>query len=78
MKRKSEKVEFVDGSETHDINMDVVIKFRGFNGGVIYEVKERVNCSDHRLQLWFKNLKNVIEMMNTISDKKVGGLKNET
>ncbi len=61
--------------QNSDINLDVVCKFRGLNGGVIYEIKETaINCNLEDLEKWFSNLKKVIRMLDeSISDKEVGG-----
>ena len=60
--------------QNHEIELDVVCKFKGINGGVIYETKETaINCNLVDLETWFKNLKKVIRMLDeTISDKEVG------
>jgi hypothetical protein len=58
----------------HDINLEVICKFKGINGGVIYETKEKeINCNLRDLETWFSNLKKTIRMLDeTISDKEVG------
>ena len=63
-----------EGMQNHEIELDVVCKFKGINGGVIYETKETaINCNLHELETWFRNLKKVIRMLDeTISDKEVG------
>ena len=60
--------------ENPDVSLEVVCKFKGINGGVIYETKETaINCNLQDLEIWFSNLKKVIRMLDeTISDKEVG------
>jgi hypothetical protein len=64
-----------DGMLNHDINLDVICKFRGLNDGVIYETKEtEINCNLKDLDKWFSNLKKTIRMLDeSVSDKEVGG-----
>jgi hypothetical protein len=64
-----------EGGMNHEISLDVVCKFKGLNGGVIYETKETaINCNLEDLETWFRNLKKVIRMLDeTIIDKEVGG-----
>ena len=71
----SKDEEGFEGMQNHEINLDVVCKFRGLNGGVIYETKETaINCNLQDLEIWFSNLKKVIRMLDeTIIDKEVGG-----
>ena len=59
---------------THDINLTVTCRFKGINGGVIFETKEnQINCNSYDLEVWFKNLKKVVRMLDeSISDKEVG------
>jgi len=63
-----------DSGQNHDIELDIICKFRGINGGVIYETKETaINCNLDDLETWFRNLKKVIRMLDeTLSDKEVG------
>lgn len=62
-----------DGMMNHEINLEVNCKFRGINGGVIYETKEKeINCNLDDLQTWFNNLKKIIRMLDeSIVDKEV-------
>jgi hypothetical protein len=70
----SKDEEDFDSMQNHEISLDVVCKFKGLNGGVIYETKETaINCNLEDLETWFRNLKKVIRMLDeTISDKEVG------
>jgi len=63
-----------ESKQNHDIEVDIVCKFKGLNGGVIYETKETsINCNLEDLQIWFRNLKKIIRMLDeTIADKEVG------
>jgi|TARA_R100000501_G_C2596382_1_gene94798 hypothetical protein len=65
-----------ESRKNHDINLEIVCKFKGLNGGVVYETKEKaINCNMGDLQIWFSNLLKSIRMVDeTISDKEVEGL----
>jgi hypothetical protein len=61
--------------QSHDIDLNVVCKFSGLNGNVIFETKEKgINCNLNDLETWFSNLKKVIRMLDeSVVDKEVGG-----
>jgi hypothetical protein len=63
-----------ESMQNHDINMEIICKFSGLNGGVIYETKEKaINCNLDDLETWFGKLKKTIRMLDeSISDKEVG------
>ena len=64
-----------ESMRNHDISLEIVCKFKGINGGVVYETKEKeINCNIKDLQIWMSNLLKTIRMVDeTISDKEVGG-----
>ena len=60
--------------QNHDLSLDITCKFRGLNGGVVFETKEpQINCNMEDLKTFFENLKKTIRMVDeSIGDKEVG------